>query len=216
MSESRKRRATGVAKGAAWRTTPSPFGNQEYRREWRARIDALAGLEAAVSALVDWRGSRADDPITDQDYLWIEARLEERVAVLRFLERSHDQLRTTALTGETITEVVADFERRLTTSDPAEIEALAAELRRRFKPPIMPSNPYLRLEVAIGEWLIKRRSLGWFETPIAELRAHRNVAVLKEGWSERSVRPSTDDWPRAIAAGNAGELAAVNITSGPA
>jgi methane monooxygenase component A gamma chain len=169
--------------GADWRTEASPFGNRGHRTQWSERIDALATLDVAVALLIGFRAEHVSS-LTDLDALWIEARLEERVAVLRFAERSYQELRTLTLTGETIADVQARYEGAAKAGDAAALEALAAEFRGKYKPPIMPSSPYLQTETIISEQLMKRRSLDWFGPSIVALRANRSVTVLKEGWPD--------------------------------
>jgi methane monooxygenase component A gamma chain len=182
MSATRVRRRAGAER----RTVPSPFGNREMRLEWASRIAALTRLDDAVATLIDWRERESHNHLTDKDALWIGARLEDRVAVLRFEERSNESIRTVTLTGERIADVRERFECRAENADVSGLEALAAELRRLFKPPIMPSSPYMRLEVMLAEALMKKRSLNWFEPSIAELRARRGARVLKEGWLDKN------------------------------
>jgi methane monooxygenase component A gamma chain len=74
--------------------------------------------------------------------------------------------------------------RRAADADTAALEALAAEFRRRYKPPIMPSSPYLEIEALLCGHLMKKRSLNWFEPSITELRARRGARILKEGWPD--------------------------------
>lgn len=187
MSTVRPKRRSGADR----RLEASPFGTPALRRSWIERIEALAGLDEAVAALIDWRAQHAGAPVTDKDALWIEARLEDRVAVLRFLERSNDAIRTFTLTGEAIASVCDGFLRQAATSDAAGLEEIAATLRRRYKPPIMPSSPYLQIEMALSEKLMKARSVNWFEPSIAELRARRGAKALKEGWPEAAAEPHT-------------------------
>lgn len=186
MSRVRIRRPAGAER----RTEASPFGNRELRLEWASRTAALQRLDDAVIALIDWREKQAQQHLTDKDALWIGARLEDRVAVLRFEERTPQFLRTTTLTGEPICDVVESFERRAAAASTEELETLAADLRRLYKPPIMPTTPYMRLEATLSELLMKRRSLNWFEPSIAELRVRRGARVLKEGWPDRAPAPS--------------------------
>lgn len=182
MSATRIRRRAGAER----RTGPSPFGDHERRLEWASRIASLSRLDDAVAALIDWRERDSHNHLSDKDELWIAARLEDRVAILRFEERSNEAIRTFTLTGEPIEDVRESFEQRAAEADSAGLEALAAELRRLFKPPIMPSSPYMRLEVVLSEALMKKRSLNWFEPSIAELRARRGARVLKEGWPDKT------------------------------
>jgi methane monooxygenase component A gamma chain len=168
-------------RGAQRETEFPAFGDQALRREWAARAAALTRLEAAVAALVEWRTGHTSGVLVTDDARWIEARLEERVAVLRFDELSHDAIRTRTLTGESTEEVIASFAERAAGASPPECEQLAGEFRRRFKPPIMPSSPFLRAEALLSEALMKRRSLRWFAPTLLELRNRRGVKVIKEG-----------------------------------
>jgi methane monooxygenase component A gamma chain len=176
--------------GAARRTEASPFGDRQLRLEWASRIAALRCLNDAVVALIDWREKQASQHLNGKDALWIAARLEDRVAVMRFEEMSNNAIRTTTLTGEPVLDVQRSFERRAAQFDAQGLEALVAEFRRLYKPPIMPTSPYMRTETILSEFLMKRRSLNWFEPSIAALRARRGARVLKEGWPDRVAAPS--------------------------
>lgn len=180
MSRERARRPVGAER----RTDPSPFGKQELRNEWSTRIDGFTNLAEALSALVSWRNHQSQEFLTDQDSLWIEARLEERVALLRFEEKTNEDIRTITLTGEKITSVQSRFLEAAEIADAAELENLAAEFRRCYKPPVMPSSPFLRTEVILSEQLMKRRSLNWFTSSITDLRTRRGVKIFKDGWPE--------------------------------
>lgn len=186
MSRIRTRRPLGAER----RTEESPFGDREARRGWQERIAAFDKLDDALAALIEWRERHVMSSLRDQNALWIEARLEERVAVLRFQEKSNDAIRTTTLTGEPIASVQLRFRQAAETADAIELEKLAAEFRLRYKPPVMPSSPFLRVETALSELLMKRRSLNWFEPSIEELRARRGATVIKEGWTEATARVS--------------------------
>ncbi len=180
MSRGRNRRPSG----AEPRTEVSPFGNQAKRREGLQRIANYTTLEEALTALLAWRGQQVTRHLTDQDDLWIEARLEERVAVLRFQEKSYDDIRTTTLTGEVIADVQHHFLQASETSNPTDLENLASEFRRRYKPPIMPSSPFLQVETILSERLMKHRSLDWFELSLTELRSRRGATVLEPDYPE--------------------------------
>ena len=181
MSTTRAR-ATDTG-GAAFRLEPSPYGDRQRRADWQARIDALTGLDAAVEALQQWRRDHWDDVIDDQDDLWIEARLEEQVAVLRFDAMSAERIRTETLTGERVEEVCGDYLRTADTPgiDGPALEALARKFRQRYKPPIMPSSPFMRTEVELAERLMRVRDLDWYGQTIEELRITRGVVVHKRG-----------------------------------
>lgn len=179
--------------GAERRTDPSPFGDQGLREEWSERVNGLADLASALAELIAWRDEHAGDPVTDQDALWIEARLEEKVSMLRFDEKTNEEIRTLTLTGEAITAVQGRFIDASKSADSAALEALAADFRRRFKPPVMPSSPFLRTEMLLSEQLMKTRSKNWFDPSIKDLRRRRGVAVFKEGWPETATSTSQPD-----------------------
>src|SRR5215218_10074897 len=91
-----------AAAGATPRTEYPPFGNQTLRGEWTDRLVQTAALADALSLLIEWRAGRAGSPLEEADFLWIESRIEDRVAVLRFAELSPEFIETTTLTGEPI------------------------------------------------------------------------------------------------------------------
>jgi methane monooxygenase component A gamma chain len=176
------------ARGAQRETEFPAFGNQELRRQWVTRAAALSRLEDAVAALIAWRAEHTSGALVGADARWIEARLEERVAVLRFDTLSFTEIRRRTLTGEDLDAVVERFERRARDAATVpELERVVAELRLRYKPPIMPVAAFLPLEVTLAELLMKRRSAGWFEPSLEELRKRREITVLKEGLTSQPV-----------------------------
>ncbi|HVW33633.1 MAG TPA: methane monooxygenase [Acidimicrobiia bacterium] len=173
-----------MTEGAAFRLEPSPYGNKEKRAAWQARIEAEATtLEDAVALLLQWRSDHADDPVSDQDDLFIEAQIEHRVAVARFDEMTNDQIRSETLTDEKVADVcqaaVADAEDHA--DDPDRLEAIVSAFRSRYKPPIMPSSPFMRTETVLAEILMKAREKNWYGQTLDELRESRGVVVHKAG-----------------------------------
>ncbi len=171
--------------GAAFRLTPSPYGNKERRADWQARIDATGGLREATDMLLEWRVAHAADAVQDQDDLWIEAKLEEKVAVLRFDVMTTGQVRTETLTGERVKEVCAAWRARADAAaevkDVDALEAVVREFRQRYRPPVMPSSPFMRAETELAEVLMKVRELDWYGRSVDELRESRGVIVHKRG-----------------------------------
>lgn len=170
--------------GAEFRLEPSPYGNKEKRAAWEARVAAeTTTLRDAVALLLQWRADHADDPVTDQDDLFIEAQIEHRVAVLRFDEMTNDQVRSETLTDEKVADVcraaLDDAEDHR--DDPEKLEEIVAGFRNRYKPPIMPSSPFMRAETELAEILMKARELNWYDQTLDELRAGRDVVVHKAG-----------------------------------
>jgi len=175
---SRADRATAVA-GAKPRTEYPPFGDQSLRQEWTERLAGVESLDAAVQLLTQWRSEHLAGALEESDALWIEARIEDRVAVLRLAERTPEEIDSTALTGESIAEVT---ERALaearSTDDVVRLEELVTQFRRNYKPPVIPTVPFMRTETELVEILIKQRSKNWFDEPLDELRRRRNAALV--------------------------------------
>lgn len=183
MSTLRKRMSSGpVKEGAEFNLRVSPYGNPVKRGEWVERIAALGTFEESVAALVEWRAAHEHDAISDQDDLWIEAKLEEKVATGRFAVMTYDQVRTETLTAELVAEVCdAYLERAHSTPGSADLELLVAEFRARYRPPMMPSSPFMRTETVLAEILMKNREKGYYRLSLDELRASRGVTMLKTG-----------------------------------
>jgi methane monooxygenase component A gamma chain len=170
--------------GAEFRLEPSPYGNKEKRADWAARVAAgTTSLRDGVAMLLEWRAEHGDDAVTDQDDLFIEAQLEARVAVLRFDEMTNDQVRNETLTDEKVADVcqAALQEADDNKDDPEKLEGIVSEFRNRYKPPIMPSSPFMRTETELAEILMKTRELDWYGQTLDELRESRAVVVHKAG-----------------------------------
>jgi methane monooxygenase component A gamma chain len=152
------------------------------RAEWTERIAHATSLPAALELLIDWRDTRTGNPLEEADFLWIEARIEDRVAVLRFAELSGEYIETTTLTGEPIAQIcdaaLADAKAAV---DVATLEAAVAAFRKRYKPPVIPTVPFMRTETELAELLIRRRSKGWYDEPLSELRRRRSAVLVNEG-----------------------------------
>ncbi|PND54258.1 methane monooxygenase [Mycobacterium sp. ENV421] len=163
--------------GAEFRLDPSPYGDTEMRNEWAARAEALSDLDEAVATLMKWRSDHWDRQ--DQDSLWIEARLEERVAVLRMDSMTDEEFRSRTLTGEDAHEVCSRTAEaaRVAGSDYKELERINDAFRSRYKPPIMPTNLFMPVERDLSEKLMTTRTVDWYGKSITELREERGVLV---------------------------------------
>jgi methane monooxygenase component A gamma chain len=168
--------------GAAPRTEYPPFGDQTLRREWTRRLTQVSALDAALALLLDWRRGRDVNVLEETDFLWIESRIEDRVAVLRFTELSGDYIDTTTLTGASIAEVCESaLAIAAATADVPTIEQVVNTFRREYKPPVMPTVPFMRTETELAELLMKRRSKGWYDESLDELRRRRAAVLVPEG-----------------------------------
>lgn len=177
-TRSGRRRARGQESvGAEFRLEPSPYGNTALRSDWAARAESLSDLDDAAAALMNYRWDLWGSE--DQDSLWIEARLEERVAVLRLQSMTDEEFRTRTLTGEDARQVCADVARRVAAAgdDYGEIERINDEFRSKYKPPVMPTNLFLPTERDLSEKLMKTRTVDWYGKSLGELREERGVVV---------------------------------------
>lgn len=171
----------GVA-GAAPRTVYPPFGDQPLRQVWTDRLAEVKNLSTALELLIDWRGDHEHEALEESDFLWIEARIEDRVAVLRFAELSGEFIDATTLTGEPIAQTCdAALAQARSAVDVKTLEAIVSAFRHRYKPPVMPTVPFMRTETELTELLILRRSKGWFDQPLVELRRRRATVLVNEG-----------------------------------
>jgi methane monooxygenase component C len=123
----------------------------------------------------------------EHDALWIETAIEQRLAQLKALELSDDDLRLMCTTHELASDVT---EAVLATVNEAkevsEIERIAADFRRNYKPPIMPVNAWLRAERVVATQVMLARSIRRnTDRSIAELRAERGVKVVSSAGTQR-------------------------------
>jgi methane monooxygenase component A gamma chain len=175
-------RTAKAAAGAIPRTEYPPFGNQSSRAEWTERLGEVRSLGTALGLLIDWRAGREGNALEEADFLWIESRIEDRVAVLRFAELSGEFIETTTLTGEPIEKTCdAALVEANAAVDVATLEVIVSAFRREYKPPVMPTVPFMRTETELTELLIQRRSKGWYDEPLVELRRRRAAVLVNEG-----------------------------------
>lgn len=177
-----------AAAGAAPRTEYPPFGDNTVRKEWTKRLAEVTSLSAALDLLIAIRDDHQDDSLETADTLWIEARIEDRVAVLRFAELSGESIDTTTLTGEPLGDACASaIADAKSADDTAALENVVATFRRRYKPPVMPTVPFMRTETELAELLMLRRSKRWFDVPLSELRQRRAAVLVDEGAAATDV-----------------------------
>jgi methane monooxygenase component A gamma chain len=175
-------RPTPKAPGATPRVDYPAYGDQALRRQWSEDLSAVTTLDRAVELLVSWRADRVPGMVDHHDALWIEARIEDRVAVLRFDELDDGAIDTMTLMGELIADACdRTLDAARNAPDVAALEGVVARFRSSYKPPLMPTVPFMRTEVELAEMLIRRRSLNWFDEPLTGLRERRGVLLQKEG-----------------------------------
>jgi methane monooxygenase component A gamma chain len=156
------------------------------RQEWAAKIAALANLKVATSFIQDFRKTYTSPFRTsydlDVDYLFIEAKIEERLAVLRSSTSSESDLTTKATTGETA-QAVADawIAKMDAATDKFDAEKILISFRQLYKPPVLPVNTFFKVDAYLGSRLMELRNTDYYALSLEELRKKRGVKVLKLG-----------------------------------
>lgn len=157
--------------------------DNDVRDSWVNKIGQLNTLEKAAGALKQFRLDHTT-PFRktyelDNDYLWIEAKLEEKVAVLKARAFNDEDFRNKTAFGECAKTVLADAVAKMTaTGDKWEAEKIHISFRQANKPPIMPVNYFLDGERILGTKLMELRNLNYYDTSLEDLRKQRGVSVL--------------------------------------
>lgn len=157
--------------------------NNDTRESWVSKIGQLNTLDKAATALRQFRLDHTTPFRTsyalDNDYLWIEAKLEEKVAVLKAKTFSEVDFRTKTAFGEDAKAVQdAVVAKMNAAADKWEAERIHISFRQAYKPPILPVNNFLDVERVIGTRLMELRNLNYYDTPLEDLRKQRGVTQL--------------------------------------
>jgi len=154
------------------------------RDEWTDKISTLNSLDKAAKFLIDFR-VQYTTPLRQSyalelDHLWIEAKIEEKVAVLKeqAFKSDRDLLHKCA-TGQDAAAAAAETQAKMAAcEDKWEAEDIHINFRIAFKPPIMPTNYFMETDRILGSKLMELRNLNYYDMPLAELRKKRGVKVL--------------------------------------
>lgn len=157
--------------------------NNDTRESWVEKIGQLNTLDKAAAALKQFRLDHTTPFRTsyalDNDYLWIEAKLEEKVAVLKARAFSEVDFRTKTAFGEDAKSVQDAVVAKMNAcNDKWEAERIHIGFRQAYKPPIMPVNNFLDVERVIGTRLMELRNLNYYDTSLEDLRKQRGVTQL--------------------------------------
>ena len=156
------------------------------RDEWLEKIGALDSVETATSFIQDFRKNHTSPLRTtyslELDYLFIEAKIEERLSVLKASKFSDNDLLNTATTGEDAARIADTWKRRMDAETcKYGAEKILIQFRQLYKPPVMPVNHFLKVDTHLGSRLMELRNTDYYATPLAELRKERGVKVLHLG-----------------------------------
>ncbi len=153
------------------------------RDEWLAKIGALDTVEAATGFIQDFRKNHTSPLRTsydlELDYLFIEAKIEERLSVLKANKCSDNDLLNKTTTGEDAATVADTWKRQMDAeTSKYKAEKILIQFRQLYKPPVMPVNHFLKVDAYLGSRLMELRNTNYYATPLAELRKERGVKVL--------------------------------------
>lgn len=156
------------------------------RDDWQAKIGALDTVEAATTFIQNFRKDHTSPLRTNYglelDYLFIEAKIEERLSVLKANKFSDTDLLNKTTTGEDAAQVAETWKRQMDAeSNKYKAEQILIRFRQLYKPPVMPVNFFLRVDAYLGSRLMELRNTNYYATPLEELRKERGVKVIQLG-----------------------------------
>lgn len=156
------------------------------RDSWLAKIGELGSVDAACKFIQDFR-KRFTSPFRtsyelDLDYLFIEAKIEERLAVLKANNFSDADLLGKAATGEDAQKVAETWIAKMNAETcKYKAEKILVEFRQMYKPPVLPVNTFFKVDTALGSRLMELRNTNYYATSLEDLRKERGVKVLHVG-----------------------------------
>ena len=154
------------------------------RDEWTLKVAALDSLSKAATFLLHFR-KQYTTPLRESydlqlDHNWIEALIEQKVAILKEREFTNNQdLQHKCATGESAATAVATVLSKMAScTDKMEAEKIHINFRISYKSPIMPTNYFMDTDRILGSKLMELRNLGYYDLSLPELRLKRGVKVL--------------------------------------
>jgi len=153
------------------------------RSEWVNKISGLKSLAEGHAFLKNFRTKHVSVFKTDfsleLDWLWIELKIEEKVAVLKQAEFNDNQLLNHCTCGADA-QTVADqaLAAMAACEDKYEAERIHINFRLACKPPVMPVNFFLDTDRQLGTKLMELRNTDYYALPLEELRKMRGVRVV--------------------------------------
>lgn len=153
------------------------------RDEWSQQIGGLRNLAAGVTFLKDFRIKHLSPFKTDfsleLDALWIECKIEEKVALLKHGEFNDAQFLNNTASGANAQQVANEVVAKMDAcSDMYEAEKIHINFRLTNKPPLMPVNVFMDTDRQLGTKLMELRNTDYYALPLEELRKVRGVNVI--------------------------------------
>lgn len=156
------------------------------RSEWLEKIGELSSVKDATAFIQDFRKKHTSPFRTsyalDVDYLFIEAKIEERLAVLKSSTFSAPDLVAKATTGEAAQAVAESWIAKIDAEkDKFAAEKILITFRQLYKPPVLPVNVFFKVDTYLGSRLMELRNTDYYANSLEELRKKRGVRVLRLG-----------------------------------
>jgi methane monooxygenase component A gamma chain len=156
------------------------------RDAWLSKIGELGTVAAATKFIQDFRNTHTSPFRTNYDleldYLFIEAKIEERLAVLKANNFSDADLMSKATTGEDAQKVADAWIAKMKAETcKYKAEKILVEFRQQYKPPVLPVNVFFKVDTALGSRLMELRNTDYYATSLEDLRKERGVKVLHVG-----------------------------------
>jgi len=153
------------------------------RDEWVKKIAGLHTLAEGVALLKDFRARHMSPFKTDfsleLDGLWIECKIEEKVALLKHAAFNDAQFLNNTASGANAQQVADEVVARMDAcSDMYAAERIHINFRLTNKPPIMPVNVFMDTDRQLGTKLMELRNTDYYALPLEELRKARGVTVI--------------------------------------
>jgi len=156
------------------------------RAEWLEKIAALESVKDASAFIQNFRKKYTTPLRTsyelDVDYLFIEAKIEERLSILKVSAFSNDELFSKATTGESAQAVAESWMKKMDAEKcKFAAEKVLIEFRQLYKPPVLQVNVFLKVDAYLGSRLMELRNTNYYDDSLEELRKQRGVKVLALG-----------------------------------
>jgi len=153
------------------------------RDEWTKKIGGLKTLATGAKFLTDFRAKHMSPFKTDHslelDALWIECKIEEKVALLKHAEFNDVQFLNNTASGANAQQVANEVVAKMDAcKDMYEAERIHINFRLACKPPIMPVNVFMDTDRLLGTKLMELRNTDYYALPLEELRKARGVRVV--------------------------------------
>jgi methane monooxygenase component A gamma chain len=156
------------------------------RSEWLKKIAELKTVKDATAFIQDFRvkntGPFRKTYELNVDYLFIEAKIEEQLALLKAKTFSAADLFSKATTGEVAQAVADSYIAKIDAEkDKFAAEKILISFRQLYKPPVLPVNVFFKVDTHLQSRLMELRNTDYYADSLEELRKKRGVKVLRLG-----------------------------------